>query len=66
MAHHNSTPQRVLDAPVSQPVVIWPLPKPKRKGLLRRATAFESTKFGPYTSPKVRKVRRGRKARWNR
>lgn len=60
MAHHNRTPQSVLDAPVSQSLVIWPLPKKRRLRL------FESTKFGPYTSPKVRKVRRGRKARWNR
>ncbi len=75
MSHHNSTPRSVLDAPVSTPEVIWPLPKPEviwplpkptRKGLFGRATAFQSTKFGPYASAKVRKVRRGRKARWNR
>jgi hypothetical protein len=58
LCRHRSTPQSVLDAPRLRPVQVWPEP--------RHYGPFDSTAFGPYRSPKVRKVRRGRKARWNR
>jgi hypothetical protein len=58
LCRHRSTPQSVLDAPTLRPQQIWPEP--------RRYGWRDSLAFGPYTSTKVRKIRKGRKARFNR
>lgn len=82
MAHHNSTPASVLDAPTpSREVVSLQIGysrAERRHGVyypptlspeLRDAIAAERTAAGrntPAVSAKVSKVRKGRKARFNR
>lgn len=68
MAHHNSTPQTVLDAPKSTPTLVhattgYNRAERRHGAVLKRETSEPNT---PAASPRVRKVRRGRKARWNR
>jgi hypothetical protein len=54
---HGNTPRSVLEAPKLVPERIWPPREPKW---------YESPNFaGPYRTSKIRKIRRGRMARFN-
>lgn len=85
MAHHNSTPRRVLEAPVLTPEVVVPQRsrsrRERRHGIylpphvtvanpmarsLAVLLANQQPPNAPQVSTRVRKVRRGRKARFNR
>jgi hypothetical protein len=75
MAHHNSTPRSVLDAPrrTFTPLVIHEgaTRQERRHGLsltmeLADQAIYMTTANHLHGSDKVSKARRGRKARWNR
>lgn len=74
MAHHNSTPSTVLDAPTSKPVAVSSQlgfsRQERRHGTAAVKEAYDDAvaagKNAPHASAKVSKVRHGRKARWNR
>ena len=81
MAHHASTPQSVLDAPTFAPVTTYAqhgysrserrhgvYSPPNMTAEARTAAAIMASEAGrnaPATSAKVKKVRKGRKARFN-
>lgn len=84
MAHHNNTPQRILDAPTVKPEtvsrqaarsrserrhgIVIPQARsgnPMATTMALLAAAAEKPN-APVVGAKKRKVRRGRKARWNR
>jgi hypothetical protein len=75
MAHHNNTPRSILDAPkrTVTPLIVHEgaTRHERRHGLgltmkLADQAIYMTTANGTHTSSKVRKVRHGRKARWNR
>lgn len=82
MAHHNSTPISVLDAPTLTREVVSPQRgysrSERRHGVYsppgmskeaREVAAQEASEAGrntPATTDRVRKIRKGRKARFNR